>query len=224
MKKNTIFWIGYSDLMTSLFFIMLVLFVLTVAILRSSIVASEEAIEKVNNVVEALKELDSNYYSYDNKSMRYKLNIDVVFLSSDDNIYKATNSSQRKSLIAAGRNLYSLMLRITKNNPDINYLLVVEGNTQRAKLGRRWNYQSMPNVGYQLSYRRALALINFWKLNSIDFSRLKNCEVLICGSGYFGKSRDPMVSKSYDNSSNRKFSIQIAPKIGEIKVERNEKK
>lgn len=222
MKKNSIFWIGYSDLMTSLFFIMLVLFVLTVAILRGTIEASDEAIKKINTVIKALDELDTNYYLYDDKSMRYRLNIDIVFETNGDNIYKATSLKQRHDLIAAGNNLYSLMKDVIIKNSDINYLLVVEGNTQRAKLGERWNYQTMPNVGYKLSYRRALALVNFWKANSINFSRLKNCEILICGSGYFGKSRDPMVSSNYDNSSNRKFSIQITPKIGEIKVKRHE--
>ena len=33
-KKDNFFWIGFSDLMTSLFFIMLVLFVLTIGYLR----------------------------------------------------------------------------------------------------------------------------------------------------------------------------------------------
>jgi len=34
MKKNNIFWISYSDLMTSMFFIMLILFVLAIRYLR----------------------------------------------------------------------------------------------------------------------------------------------------------------------------------------------
>ena len=223
MKKNSIFWIGYSDLMTSLFFIMLVLFVLTVAMLKRNLNASEEAIEKVNNVIEALNELDTNYYSFDEETMRYKLNIDIIFELSDDNIYAATDSRKRKDLIKAGKNLFSLISRVTKKNPNINYLLVIEGNTQRALLSNGWNYRTMPNLGYRLSYKRALALMNFWKAKSIDFSRIHNCEILICGSGYFGKSRDPMVSPTYDNSSNRKFTIQIAPKLGKIELKDEEK-
>ncbi len=34
MKKKNFFWVGYSDLLTSLFFVMLVLFVVTFIILK----------------------------------------------------------------------------------------------------------------------------------------------------------------------------------------------
>ena len=215
-KKANFFWASYSDMMTSLFFIMLVLFVLTVVLLKSQAKASEDAINKINQVVEALKDLDSNYFAYDDQSMRYRLNIDVVFRPNDDNIENALTPFQRRNLIEAGRKLYSLMSQVVENNPEINYLLIVEGNTQRVVNSTGWNHTLMPEVGYKLSYRRALALVDFWKGNLIDFSSIDNCEVLMCGSGYFGKSREPMISAGQDNQSNRKFTIQITPKIGKI--------
>lgn len=215
--KGNFFWLSYSDLMTSLFFIMLVLFVMTVILLKRQVIASEDAINKINQVVTALQALDTNYYSYDVQSMRYRLNIDVVFRPNDDDIMVATDREQRKDLIDAGRNLYSLMENVVMSNPEINYLLVIEGNTQRVLNPEGWNYKVMPDVGYQLSYRRALSLISFWKENDIDFDSIKNCEPLICGSGYFGKSRTPMVDRFTDSNSNRKFTIQITPKIGKIR-------
>jgi hypothetical protein len=51
LKKQSFFWASYADLMTSLFFIMLVLFVLTAVILKKQARASEQAIEKINQVV-----------------------------------------------------------------------------------------------------------------------------------------------------------------------------
>jgi hypothetical protein len=36
---------------------------------------------------------------------------------------------------------------------------------------------------------------------------------MIVGSGYFGKSRE------LNEDENRKFTIQITPKIGEVKIE-----
>jgi len=215
-KGSGFFWPSFTDLMTSLFFIMLVLYILTTALLKRQAQASEDAIEKINQVIEALKDLDSNYFAYDAQSMRYKLNIDVVFRPNDDDILAATNLKQRQELIEAGRKLFNLMESVVERNPEINYLLVIEGNTQRVMNRDGWNYEVIPNEGYQLSYRRALSLINFWKANNVDFDSIKNCEPLICGSGYFGKIRAPMVDRFTDSNSNRKFTIQISPKIGEI--------
>ena len=48
-KSSDFFWVSFADLMTSLFFIMLVLFVLTVVYLRveqNKIIAEVEELEK----------------------------------------------------------------------------------------------------------------------------------------------------------------------------------
>jgi outer membrane protein OmpA-like peptidoglycan-associated protein len=219
LKKQSFFWASYADLMTSLFFIMLVLFVLTAVILKKQARASEQAIEKINQVVTALQLLDTNYFDYDEKSLRYKLNIDIVFRRDDDNIARATSRSQRDALVKAGESLYGLMENVVKTNPEINYLLIVEGNTQRALLpDGTWNNESLRDVGYNLSYRRALSLVNFWASSGLDFKEIDNCEVLISGSGYYGKSREKMVNSVSDSPNNRKFTIQITPKIGKIDV------
>ena len=47
MKKTNFFWIGYSDLMTSMFFIMLVLFVLTIGYLQVKIKENERLIAEM---------------------------------------------------------------------------------------------------------------------------------------------------------------------------------
>jgi hypothetical protein len=219
LKKQSFFWASYADLMTSLFFIMLVLFVLTAVILKKQARASEQAIEKINQVVTALQLLDTNYFDYDEKSLRYKLNIDIRFKIDDANIMSATTGDQRDALVKAGESLYGLMENVVKTNPEINYLLIVEGNTQRALLPNgTWNNESLRDVGYNLSYRRALSLVNFWASSGLDFKDIDNCEVLISGSGYYGKSREKMVSSVSDSPNNRKFTIQITPKIGKIDV------
>jgi outer membrane protein OmpA-like peptidoglycan-associated protein len=219
LKKQSFFWASYADLMTSLFFIMLVLFVLTAVILKKQARASEQAIEKINQVVTALQLLDTNYFDYDEKSLRYKLNIDIVFRRDDDNIERATSPEKRDALVKAGESLYGLMENVVKTNPEINYLLIVEGNTQRALLpDGTWNNESLRDVGYNLSYRRALSLVNFWASSGLDFKDIDNCEVLISGSGYYGKSREKMVNSVSDSPNNRKFTIQITPKIGKIDV------
>jgi outer membrane protein OmpA-like peptidoglycan-associated protein len=219
LKKQSFFWASYADLMTSLFFIMLVLFVLTAVILKKQARASEQAIEKINQVATALQLLDTNYFDYDEKSLRYKLNIDIRFKIDDANIMSATTGDQRDALVKAGESLYGLMENVVKTNPEINYLLIVEGNTQRALLPNgTWNNESLRDVGYNLSYRRALSLVNFWASSGLDFKDIDNCEVLISGSGYYGKSREKMVNSVSDSPNNRKFTIQITPKIGKIDV------
>ena len=46
MKKSSFFWVGYADLMTSLFFIMLVLFVVTISFLQFKMKENESIIIK----------------------------------------------------------------------------------------------------------------------------------------------------------------------------------
>ena len=46
-RKESFFWTSYSDLMTSLFFVMLVLFVLTMALLHRKMVATEKELEQI---------------------------------------------------------------------------------------------------------------------------------------------------------------------------------
>ena len=63
-KKNSdFFWVSFADLMTSLFFIMLVLFVLTVVYLRveqNKIIAEVEELEKIVQLKEQFKALQND--------------------------------------------------------------------------------------------------------------------------------------------------------------------
>ncbi|WP_017733016.1 hypothetical protein [Nafulsella turpanensis] len=247
MKKGSYFWIGFSDLMTSLFFIMLVMYVITFAYLkfgegtiesitrerddlagrltdlmkeRDALKAQMDGMEgeilklvnevdkfnEIKNVEAALSTLDEKYYSFDPDNKRYKLNIDVQFPSNKSDIKKLP-AKERDQLKKAGRELYGKVSKLVNENKEIEYLLVIEGNTQRS--GDNW--KRIPNVGYMLSYERALALFNFWKANGIDFNQLNGqCEVIIAGSGYFGQSREAF------EPNNRRFSIQVTSKVGKF--------
>lgn len=214
MKKNNFFWIGYSDLLTSLFFIMLVLFVITFSILRKNnaeLVQQNQKLELIKEVEEALGSLDGRYFRYDEFNKRYKLNVDVSFRSGSDD-FNDLPLSDRSYLEEAGFALYNTIVDLIEKNPKIEYLLIVEGNTQRAIYNGEWNYQAIPDVGYRLSYRRALALVNFWKNEcGIPFEEIRdNCELLIAGSGYFGQSREQ------NENLNRRFTIQVTSKVGKF--------
>ncbi len=209
MKKASFFWVGYSDLMTSMFFIMLVLYIVTYIKLKADqgiMVKELEKLKEIENVETALSTLDREYYIFDAQNKRYKLNIDVQF-SSNESAINDLDQTTRNQLKLAGHELYDKINNLISSNKSIDYLLVIEGNTQRSDD----NWKRIPNIGYKLSYERALALFNFWKNNGIDFSKLnKQCEVIVAGSGYFGQSRED------HEPNNRRFSIQVTSKVGKF--------
>lgn len=206
MRKSSFFWVSYADLMTSLFFVMLVLFVVTVRYVNHLREISEAKLNEIENIETALKNLDQKYFSFDENSSRYFLNIDVNFPSNKVDINTISKDS-RKKLVDAGERLHEKMDLLIKGNPEVSYLLIVEGNTQRNKS----NYKLFPDIGYRYSYMRALSLANFWKENGINFYDLApNCEILVVGSGYFGQSRVE------DEELNRRFTVQVTSKLGKL--------
>ena len=212
MKRSNIFWVSYSDLLTSLFFVMLVLYIITFVILQQKlgvIEADARKLKEIENVEKALQTLDTTYFTFDNENKRYKLNVDVKFESNSWDITDIPYSNRLK-IIEAGRNLYEKMEAVidTNKKSDIDYLMVVEGNTQRSNN----NWINNPDGGYRLSYKRALALFNFWEDNGVNFRELgTQCEVIIAGSGYFSQSRDTI-----NEENNRRFTIQVTSKVGKF--------
>jgi hypothetical protein len=210
-KKRDFFWLSYSDLMTSLFFVMLVLFVLVYTMQNKMIgelneknkilKAAKEELDKINEIRNSLENIDSNYFIYNNEHKKHILNIKVAFNTNSANMLDM-NERIRIQLRDAGLSLQKLMnsLPIDRN---IKYLLVIEG--QASKDGA--------SINDELSYRRAISLRNFWfglkpNLNNV----LPNCEVIIAGSGQYGIPREqPDIPPS-----NQRFLITIIPKIGEI--------
>ncbi len=213
-KRTNFFWVSYSDLMTSLFFIMLVLYVVTFSVLKIELFSAQTKavkLEKIEEIQQALNSLDKAYFEFDQENKRYKLKTDVKFHSGSDRITDIA-IDKRVEILNAGKDLYSKLQNMIEKNPKVDYLLVIEGNTQRSYYSNMWNYETMPNVGYRLSYKRALALFNYWKSNGVDFRKLGNqCEVILAGSGYFGQSRD-----IENEENNRRFTIQITSKVGKL--------
>lgn len=208
-KSSDFFWPSFTDLMTSLFFIMLVLYVLTYLKLSNQKKATELQLREIKKIQDAVKALPEKYFKYDPVNQRYKLNLYVNFLSNKSNI-NDLDINTRENLYEAGKSISSLMQKLNSSNKNVSYLLIIEGNTQRSDLNL--NYIKMPDVGYKLSYERSLSLVNFWQSKGLDFKKIDNCELMIVGSGYFGKSRET------NEEENRKFTIQITPKIGEVNI------
>jgi flagellar motor protein MotB len=205
-KKDSFFWISYSDLMTSLFFVMLVLFILVIAVLHSKIKATQAELDKIREIQESVRSIDQNYFEYDEDFKRHTLrDIQVSFNVGSSNISDIPQS-QRNRLLSAGRSIQNFVNEAVSNNPGVKYLLIVEGQASRDPYYRN----------FELSYERALTLVNFWQANGVDFFRNENIEIIISGSGTASPFRvQPDIR---GNRANQRFVIHIIPKIGEIET------
>lgn len=201
MRKSNIFWIGYSDLMTSLFFVMLVLFVVTVGFLNYKIKTTEEELEKIRELQTAVQNLPKEFFEYQPQYKRFKLKEHVQF----DTLSSKIKPKYHDYLIKVGRSIESLVDSLSQNEEldalDIKYLLIIEGMASMD------TYQK----NYELSYERALSLYRFWKENGIVFDP-EACEIQISGSGT-GGIREYKGDEEY---LNRQFLIHIIPKLGAL--------
>ena len=174
---------------------------------QANLEADKQQLEKIKNVQKAIENIDSTYYRFDPINKRYKLNIDVQFRPNSSNIMDIP-LDKRIEMKKAGRKLYTKIKSIIDTTSTIDYLLIIEGSTERYQD----NWRIAPNVGYKKSYDRALALYNYWKSMGYDFGNLgSQCEVIIAGSGYFSQSRD-----IDDETNNKRFTIQVTSKVGKF--------
>lgn len=239
--RGDYFWVSYSDLMTTLFFVMLVLFVISVALLDSNDCSSLES-ENIALIIEnislgdRIEELEKEVEGVTIDLDKYK---DIVKIEQQFKQLEETNdfvyldkckkyvakslmgkeifepnkavilSKYESDAIKVGRDIEMFLKQLEKENKGFSYLLVIEGNMANTYDGR---LAKNSRTGYELSYKRALAVYYLWLRNSIDFRKL-NVEVVIAGSGFNGLCRDDK------EENNKRFSIQIIPKVSPIKNE-----
>lgn len=211
--NKSFFWASYADLMTSLFFVMLTLFIVVIVALNNArldaLNLTEELqakIDKADEINNATRELDTKhaeYFEYYPEYKKHKLGVTVNFPINSASMSNIP-SNIKEDLIKTGKILQEFILKTTRNNPHIQYLLIIEGQASRDK--------SMYN--YELSYQRALSLKKFWDENSVSFND-KNCEVLICGSGD-GRLSGTGLMREKKEVLNQRFLIHILPKPGKI--------
>lgn len=234
MKKDNIFWIGYSDLMTSLFFVMLVLFVVTIGYLNYQMKDNIDLIKKLkvkeketSDLIENLKSVNQEL-SVTIEQQEKLLKIEEQFKPLEENgefyylpeckkyvvkdlmgkeIFEPNETKIKQEYIATtidvGEELEKLLKKLNIENPELSYLLVIEGN-----MANRYDRSvSQDNkYGFTRSYERALTVYNLWLQHNINL-RAYNTEIMICGSGFNGLCRDDI------EGNNKRFSIQIIPKV-----------
>lgn len=210
-KKESYFWTSYSDLMTSLFFVMLVLFVLVIVLLykrmeqidkqRLEITAKLDEIKKVQ---ESTKDLSTDFFVYRPDYKKYVLNIQGRYprgMSNIEDIISDDKGGLMKKIVDAGLEIQ----RFLKEHHENQYLLIIEGQASKDD-PHKTNYE----FNYELSYERALGLTRYWMVNAdIEFG--SNCEILISGSGD-GKLDTHAMREIDDETKNQRFLIHIIPK------------
>jgi len=223
-KQKDPFWTSYSDLMTSLFFVMLVLFIICLVKVGGmngelrraykEAIADKQDLENILRLEDQFKVLsESSSLEYDSiRKMFYAKDFQEkeIFYSNDDKI-----KPEYLGIVDTVGNDILQILQSLNENENFNYQMVIEGNAaikwQNLKSG---NYNPDNVEMYHLSYNRALALYLYWKSKGIDF-RKYNTEVIIAGSGFNGINRDNKVE-----DYNKRFIIQIIPKINRPKAKK----
>jgi NhaP-type Na+/H+ and K+/H+ antiporter len=205
-KHKDFFWMSFSDLMTSLFFVVLVLYVLTYVMLKKEQNKLEIENEKLNQILQLEQQFkplqNDNDFIYLQDCKKYiskELNSIEIFEPNKSAILEKYKSST----IKVGNKLENLLKDLNVANANFSYLIIIEGN-----MANSWDkrFSSDSEYGYKKSYERALAVYNLWSNNNIDL-RKYNSEILISGSGFNGLCRDKV------EENNKRFSIQIIPKI-----------
>ncbi|MCR5642255.1 MAG: hypothetical protein K6G32_02800 [Prevotella sp.] len=202
--------------MTSLFFAMLVLFVVVVVAmgtvnkqLKDALNRAEITIEQQNQVLKLQEQFQtlagSTSLDYDEEKRMFYAK-DFVGIE----IFQPNEAVIKQEFInkvdEVGADIKNIIDSLNKANSNFKYQLVIEGTAAipykelRAGTYNKDNYDM-----YLLSYRRALALYKRWQ--HLNF-RESNTEIIIAGSGFNGINRDKVLE---DN--NKRFVIQIIPKI-----------
>lgn len=197
-KKESFFWTSYSDLMTSLFFVMLVLFILVIVLLHKRMEATEAQLQEIKKVEQSTQDLSRDYFTYRPEYKKYVLTIQVRYPAGKSDLKDMVSSdkqAQLNKLAEAGKEIQDFLEKHHENQ----YILIIEGQASKD------NYL----FNYELSYQRALALMRFW-IEDSNISFGKNCEILISGSGD-GKL-DTHSMREANEPENQRFLIHIIPK------------
>ena len=157
--KESFFWTSYSDLMTSLFIIMLVLFVLVIVLLHKRMEATiiekeqiEKILEEIKKVEASTRDLEGKYFSYNKEYEKFILNIDCQFPVRQYDI-NLLDEGTRSKLMDAGQQVKDFLER----HSDNQYLVIVEGQASA-------NSETWTEYNYNLSFQRAPLILRLSSL------------------------------------------------------------
>jgi hypothetical protein len=230
-RKRDFFWLSFADVMTSMFFVMLVLFVLVYTMQSKVIDEAREANEKLRVLNERLGETEEEREQYLEaleakaeelerikaidaaireleKGGLYEYNTTCKRFELKQDILFERNSAvipqnAKNQLIEAGKQLQQLLLKF-KDNEQVKFIVVIEGRAARHEDARK-NLKFANNVK-DLGYSRSLSLHQLWTQNGIAMNNT-NSEIFISSSGFDGLCR----YTGAEEGKNKRFIIQVIP-------------
>lgn len=239
-KKNSdSFWASYVDVMTNLFAITLVLFVTSFFWFdkkNGELEASENELNKIKELKEAINQLNDNvYFEYNELYQKHVLcNVDIEFIEGyncyripEDLSLMCKNNETMSRIDSVGISIIKTITTLkdkyerNQNSYRIKFLVVIEGQASRSGDIQK---------NYELSYRRALSLMNYWRNDNVKYGGIRlvpdttnynqdlNCEIIVSGSGVHGVPREDESLGS--NPKNQRFLVHIVPIIEWINDEK----
>ncbi len=225
-NKKDFFWPSYVDVMTNLFAITLVLFVVSFFLFKEKTTALkvvEEEYIRIKAMNEAIQQWSNNpYFQYDTTYQKHILTLRFEYDESEYEIPGGLlNPEVEDDIKKVGTSIIQTIDELLKDygtgNFKLKFLVVIEG--QASKTGEE-EYNDV------LSYRRALYLKKFWldpknnvNFNGLTFSDSDNlhCEIIVSGSGFSGSPREEEYiiedGKRKGNPANQRFLVHIVPVI-----------
>lgn len=208
--KGNPFWIGFSDLMTSLFFVFLVVASFLAFGYRAQAEqyrADAEELRRIKDVARATEKLTENgRFVYNSACDRFELADKYQF----EFIPKSAviPESAKPGLVQAGLDL-STLINSVDDNSLVRYKIIIEGRTAKfVNEGYRNGDPVYRNK--ELSYLRSLAVWKLWEENDIKLNEEGGVsEVFISGSGFEGQCRYAFTEA--EEGKNKRIILQVIP-------------
>ena len=222
-KQDSFFWPSYVDLMTSLFFIMLLLFAIS---FKSAAPLKKEntelkrindslatAITNIKGVVSTMDQIGSIFQSFDNQYLKYQPEYQRFAMTEQINFKNngyAINSDTVlnysniiKYLDKTGELLYKKLIELDQikkdKHWDVSFIVIITGMTSK---------DGSEDHNYKLSYNRSLSLLKYWKPKYNFEEKFKDLiDFQISGVGEYG------IGRNVNDNLNRTFYIQIISKF-----------
>lgn len=222
-KQDSFFWPSYVDLMTSLFFIMLLLFAISfssVAPLKKENTDLKHindslvnAITNIKGVVSTMDQIGSIFESFNNQFLEYQpeyqrfaMTEQINFINNGyeiDSLTVTNYNSINKYLDKTGKLLYEKLIELDQikkeKHWDVSFIVIITGMTSK---------DGSDEHNYTLSYNRSLSLLKYWKPKYNFEEKFKDLiDFQISGVGEYG------IGRNLNDSLNRTFYIQIISKF-----------
>lgn len=213
LKRDGFFWVSYTDLMISLFFIMLAIAAISVYQIDEARRVSEEKLRRIEEIQETVRNLQNIKTAGGEPMFQYRNNRfetkKISFARGEYQIAEADKPYLRE----VGIKLREL---VSGAKDGAGYLIVIEGGADPT--GNCW--ESV----FALSYRRAYSLWELWLSQGIDLKRPGVSDLQISGSGdqipipCNNDERVPIANSlsDADRDNLRRFSIHVLPLIPNV--------